>query len=186
MSSPPHRPRLPSVRDGPFGPPQDGPAADAPLPRAQLRKRPDDPPRLRLPAATPLPAVVSPPPAVLAALEAELFPVTPAAGPAPAAEPVLPAPARAALSVAYEAVLRELSEPEARALEPAGPGQEPAAPPEELADLPETAPAPAPVAVAPDIAAWFSARGLDLAGMTETLLRSYMREVDEQQRRRMG
>ncbi|MGL4443731.1 MAG: hypothetical protein ACRCU1_08900, partial [Alsobacter sp.] len=104
----------------------------------------------------------------------------------PAAEPVLPAPARAALSVAYEAVLRELSEPEARALEPAGPAQEPAATPGELADLPEAAPAPAPVAVAPDIAAWFSARGLDLAGMTETLLRSYMREVDEQQRRRMG
>jgi hypothetical protein len=181
VSSPPHRPRLPSVRDGPFGPPQQGPAADAPLRGTQPRKRPDDPPKPRLPVATPLPAVLSPAPAVLAALEAELFPVTPAAGAAPAAEPVLPVTARAALGVAYEAVLRELSEPEAPAQEAAT--QETAA--QEAAAPPEAAPAPA-VAVAPDIAAWFSARGLDLAGMTETLLRSYMREVDEQQRRRMG
>ena len=81
-------------------------------------------------------------------------------------------PARAALGIAYEAVLRELSGPESPKVEPA---------PES-----NVTPAPAPVAVAPDIVAWFSERGLDLAEMTETLLRSYKRELDEQQRRRMG
>lgn len=177
MSSPPHRPRLPSVWDGPFGPPREVTEDESRMRGAPARKAaPEDAEASpTVPRNTGLPrhTTVLPAQAVLAALEAELIPTAPAPVPEPATAPLtipdsLPAPAREALGVAYEAVLRELSEPE---------------PEMDFAALP---PSPVQVAIPPDVAAWFAAKGLDVAGMTETLLRSYMREIDEQQRRRTG
>jgi hypothetical protein len=169
--SSPSRPRLPSVWDGPLGPPREIREGAPRLRGAPARKasREDAGPSPALPPNTGAP----PAQAVLAALEAELIPdaAAPPAAPAtapPAIPDALPAPAREALGVAYEAVLRELSEPE---------------PAMDFAAVPPT---PVQIDIPPDVSAWFAAKGLDLAGMTETLLRSYMREIDEQQRRRTG
>ena len=116
MSSP-RFPRLPSVWDGPLGPSKEVLAPeDRPVRTLPRRRAAETPPSPRLPAATPLAGPQDVPAKVLDALEAELL-----GGPAPAApagDPALAAETSstlAALGGAYDAVLRELAEPEVSA-----------------------------------------------------------------------
>ncbi len=87
-------------------------------------------------------------------------------------DPDLPEPSPEASMLAIAAILEEESN-ELALLGPSAP-------------KPVLRPSPKPVsiAVAPDIAQWFAARGIDLEGKTDALLRRYVREIDKQRKAR--